>query len=64
MKLQKRLVIEKQESSFKDKLFFWKGVPVCLTLQLAEFYECKDGNIIDNFNNNKLRFKIKKHYFV
>lgn len=63
MKLKKRPVIAKQESSLKDKVFFWKGVPVCLTKQLAEFYECSVGNLVYNFNYNKDRFRIKKHYF-
>lgn len=63
MILKKRPVTAKQKSSFKDKVFFWKGIPVCLTKQLAEFYECKDHAISHNFNNNKDRFKVKIHYF-
>lgn len=63
MKLKKRPVTAKQKSSFKDKVFFWKGIPVCLTPQLAEFYECNDRNITQNFNRNKEKFKVKKHFF-
>lgn len=63
MLLKKRPVTAKQESSFKDKVFFWKGVPVCTTPQLAEFYECKERNLVDNFSNNKDKFAAKKDFF-
>jgi hypothetical protein len=63
MKLQKRPVTAKQENSFKDKVFFWKGIPVCLTKQLAEFYECSTKNLLDNFNYQKDKFRVRTHYF-
>ena len=61
MKLQKRPVVSRK--TFKDRVFFWKGIPVAITAQLAEFYECEEHNITRNFNNNKERFKVKDHYF-
>lgn len=63
MKLCKREIKAKTESNFKDKVFFWKGIPVCMTRQLAEFYECSEGNISRNFNNNKEKFTVRKHFF-
>lgn len=37
--------------------------PVLTTEQLAEFYECNNTQIKQNFNNNKDRFVEGKHYF-
>lgn len=53
----------KAKRTFKDQVFFWKGIPVAITAQLAEFYGCEEGNITRNFNNNKERFKVKDHFF-
>ena len=39
------------------------GVPVLTTAQLAQFYECTERNIRDNFSNNESRFVAGKHYF-
>ena len=61
-KFSKRPIAAKKET-FKDKVFFWKQVPVCVTPQLAEFYGCADYAISHNFSNNKEKFKVKKHYF-
>ncbi len=63
MNFKKRPITVKPENTFKDKVFFWKGIPVCLTKQLEEFYECSEGNITRNFNNNKGKFQLKKHFF-
>ncbi len=57
----KRTVTAKKET-LKDKVFFWKGVPVCTTKQLAEFYECQTQQITQIFNNNKVRFKEEQDY--
>lgn len=61
MTIQRRkLTIRK---TYKDQIFFWKGIPVAITPQLAEFYECAEGNIVYNFNYNKGKFIVKKHFF-
>lgn len=39
------------------------GQPVIPTARLAEFYECTDRNIRQNFNNNSDRFIEGKHFF-
>lgn len=39
------------------------GQPVIPTARLAEFYECTDRNIRQNFNNNADRFIEGKHFF-
>ena len=39
------------------------GQPVISTARLAEFYECTDRNIRQNFNNNADRFIAGKHFF-
>lgn len=41
----------------------YKGQPVLTTAQLAEFYDCNERNIRDNFRNNTERFIEGKHYF-
>lgn len=41
----------------------YRGQLVLTTAQLAEFYECNERNIRDNFNNNRDRFIEGKHYF-
>lgn len=41
----------------------YHGQLVLTTAQLAEFYECKDRNISENFKNNESRFISGKHYF-
>lgn len=63
MSLQKRPITAKPENTFKDQVFFWKGIPVCTTPQLAEFYACKERNLVDNFSNNKDKFVVKKDFF-
>lgn len=63
MLLKKREMIAKAKRTFKDKVFFWKGIPVCTTPQLANFYECEEQRISHNFNYNRERFKVKDHYF-
>ena len=35
---------------------------VLTTKQLAEFYDCSEKRISENFNRNKERFAIGKHY--
>lgn len=61
-KFAKRPMTAKEET-FRDKVFFWKGVPVCLTVQLAEFYGTSADVITRNFNRNKDRFKVGDHFF-
>ena len=39
------------------------GQPVIPTARLAEFYDCTDRNIRQNFNNNADRFIAGKHFF-
>lgn len=63
MTIPRRPLTIKSKRTFKDQVFFWKGIPVCITSQLAEFYECEDQNITRNFNRNKEKFKSKKDYF-
>lgn len=41
----------------------YSGQPVISTARLAEFYECTDRNIRQNFNNNADRFIAGKHFF-
>ena len=41
----------------------YRGQLVLTTAQLAEFYECNERNIRENFNNNRDRFIEGKHYF-
>jgi len=36
---------------------------ILTTKQLAEIYETTEGNISNNFNNNKERFQEKKHFY-
>ncbi len=63
MNFKKRPITVKPENTFKDTVFFWKGVPVCLTKQLAEFYETSSDTLMKNFHRNNEKFKIKDHYF-
>lgn len=63
MTIQRRELPVKFKRTFKDQVFFWKGMPVAITPQLAEFYECSERQLTQNFNNNKERFKIGKHFF-
>ena len=41
----------------------YHGQPVLTTSQIAEYYECEDYRIKQNFSNNKDRFVEGKHYF-
>lgn len=41
----------------------YSGKPAIPTVRLAEFYECTDRNIRQNFNNNADRFIAGKHFF-
>lgn len=41
----------------------YHGQLVLTTAHLAEFYECKERNIRENFNNNRDRFIEGKHFF-
>lgn len=59
----KQRPITVKEETFKDKVFFWKNVPVCITRQLAEFYGTSSQVITNNFNRNKDRFKVSDHFF-
>lgn len=63
MTIQKHELPVKAKRTFKDQAFFWKGIPVAITPQLAESYECEEQNITRNFNRNKEKFKIKKDFF-
>ena len=42
----------------------WKGQRVITTAQLAEVYETSMDNVRVNFNNNKDKFQMGKHYFL
>ena len=42
----------------------WNGQIVITTAQLAEIYETTTKNITKNFQRNKDRFEVGKHYFV
>lgn len=42
----------------------WKGQRVITTAQLAEVYETSVDNVRVNFNNNKDKFQMEKHYFL
>lgn len=42
----------------------WNGQIVITTAQLAEIYETTPKNITKNFQRNKDRFEVGKHYFV
>ncbi len=55
--------IKVQKETLTDKVFFWKGVPVCTTKQLAEFYETSSDTLMKNFNRNSDKFKATNHYF-
>ena len=39
------------------------GQPVITTAQLAEFYDCDERNISDNFKRNEDKFISDKHFF-
>lgn len=41
----------------------FKEMRVLTTEQLAQVYECEGRNIVDNFNNNREKFRENKHYF-
>ncbi len=48
----------------KQPLVIWKGQTVITTAQLAEVYGATADNISDNFNRNKDRFTVGKHYIL
>lgn len=48
----------------KQPLIQWGGQVVITTAQLAEVYGSTADNISDNFNRNKERFAVGKHYIL
>lgn len=48
----------------KQPLVVWNGQTVITTAQLAEVYGTAADNISDNFNRNKERFIVGKHYIL
>jgi hypothetical protein len=42
----------------------YQGQRILTTQQLAEAYEVDEGRISENFNRNRDRYSLGKHYFV
>lgn len=47
----------------KNKLFFWKDSIVYTNKQIARFYGCEVGSLVNSFNKNKKRFKEEQDFY-
>ncbi len=48
----------------ESTLITYKDRPVCTTFQLAQFYDCSEKNLSDNYGNNRERFEEDKHFVL